>query len=195
MQRQTMVHPAGHPLAGQPNVAANVMYFAERWRALIADGSINQMPPRKRTAPTGNRVDAMLASMDLSTDASTTSKSLMGQARQGNGGLNNTENVLGRCCWNCKGFGHMKLGADGKIVCPSPIKPRPISECINALETIRRRESNRGGRRRFFSVHKRRPADAWQKPQTTYYMSSSKSTRIITSTTAAASSSALYKTH
>ncbi|KAL3920553.1 MAG: hypothetical protein SGPRY_005209 [Prymnesium sp.] len=62
LQDQSKVHPAGHALAGQPNLPEYVLYFSERWRSLLRDGIIKPMAPRKRAPPSGNRVDAMLTS-------------------------------------------------------------------------------------------------------------------------------------
>lgn len=61
LQRPSFVHVMGHVHAGQPDIELTVMHFAERWRCMIHDGQIKQLPARKRAQPQGNRVDAMAA--------------------------------------------------------------------------------------------------------------------------------------
>lgn len=56
-----------------------------------------------------------------------------------------------RLCYNCRGLGHTKVDANGKVICPSPVKPRSLSHCIAALEQARKQEAARTGKRRFIA--------------------------------------------
>lgn len=120
LQVPTMLHPVGHPLAGQPDIPQYVLRFAERWRVLIHDGSIRQSQPRKRVPPVGNRVDAMMVATTVELPASgqtvtqfSSASAYVAQPAQ--------NEALERMCWNCRGFGHTKVDANNKLVCPSPM--------------------------------------------------------------------------
>lgn len=68
------------------------------------------------------------------------------------------ENQHEKMCWNCRGIGHVKVDANGKVICPSPVKPRSISSAIALLEMYRRREAGRGGKRKMFARRAIHPA-------------------------------------
>ena len=153
LQDQSKVHPAGHALAGQPNLPEYVLYFSERWRSLLRDGIIKPMAPRKRAPPSGNRVDAMLTSPTATPpvlSASTTFSS----------SFTTPSSATERICWNCKGLGHMRNDENGKVICPSPVRPRSYQHCIAALEIARRRDMNRPSSRRRMFVRRSRSASA-----------------------------------
>lgn len=149
LQVPTMLHPVGHALAGEPDIPQYVQRFAERWRALIHDGSIKQSQPRKRVPPAGNRVDAMMVStvVDSSMPGQATPSSVQTVAYVAQQLRNE---AIERMCWNCRGFGHTKVDANNQVVCPSPIKTRSIASAIAMLEIYKRREAGRGGRRKVF---------------------------------------------
>lgn len=149
MQRPTIVHPAGHVNAGQPDLAAAVMYFGERWRSLLSSGAIKALPPKKRTPPMGNRVDAMM--VDTSSSHLPPSPPNSPSYQFGDPyafAVNPPEPE--RMCYNCRGFGHVKSEPSGKVVCPSPVRNRPIPQCIANLEAEMKRVASRFGRRKIF---------------------------------------------
>lgn len=147
LQSPSMVHAAGTPLAGQPDVGATVQLFAERWRAALADGTIKRQAARRSAAPSGNRVDGLLSSTQPS-DASMLPLYL-GEAR-----VCQPAPGAERVCWNCKGLGHMAKDGAGKVICPSPIQVRSYASCINALEIARKRD----GLRKSVRFIRRKPA-------------------------------------
>lgn len=144
LQVPSMVHPAGHPLVNEPDVPRYVQHFAERWRFLVHDGTIKQAAARKRAPPTGNRVDAMLSK--VTEDYGSMSAGPSAFAAQAAPADGQPE----RMCWNCRGFGHVKVDANGKVVCPSPVKARSITSAIAMLEMYRRKEAGRGGKRKVY---------------------------------------------
>ena len=152
LQTPRFMHAAG-ALAGQPNVPITVQSYAERWRSAIADGSIRRQPPRKRTPPTGNRVDAMMIPTLMT---NTTADQPFVIPTEGGGpaqlyafqsGQRLTPAVLERICFNCRGLGHTFKDSTSTIVCPSEVKTRSYATAIAALEETKRRDGGRGNRR------------------------------------------------
>lgn len=147
MQRPTIVHPAAHANAGQPDLAAAVMYFGERWRSLLNTGAIKTLPPKKRSPPMGNRVDAMMVDTSSATPSPPNSPPYQLSDYYAFGA--NIPEVE-RMCYNCRGFGHVKTEPSGKVVCPSPVRNRPIPQCIANLEAEMKRVASRFGRKKIF---------------------------------------------
>lgn len=115
---------------------------------MIHEGQIKQVPARKRSPPAGNRVDAMAASVTTGTEGdSSHGVAHSFAAKAAPPGDPKEAEII---CWNCRGFGHAKVDAHGRTVCPSPLKPRSLTYCINGLENARKKDGQRPARRRMW---------------------------------------------
>ena len=149
IQNPTFLYPAGHAVAalrGMRRSATMLVDFGELWEMEFNSGRIRPAPaPTSSSRSKGHHVDGSSLSDHQAFSVDVDEVNLLAL------GAGSTLSVAGEVnCWVCRGFGHSKKGRDGKILCPSEIKSRPIADCIKGLQILEAKSgSSSSGARRF----------------------------------------------
>lgn len=164
LQNPTYIIPAGLPNAGDPDLPALLTVFEEIWHNKYDQGVEIKYQAAPKLAPNApsNRVDGMyngivtdvdpddfeaqmnISEANLNRFASAPRKGYVPNASNFQGSNSRPPafdfvNTIGRNCNKCHGFGHIRID------CPSDETSRPLSQCIDALQSIQKANYDRLG--------------------------------------------------